>query len=123
MAGSNEAMEGSLIIIDDGDIELHSADDGVNAATSDDSTSTDGQGGSGRHGRRHGGRWLGPPLVNGGALEVWSSGDGLDSNGLATITGGDIVVYGPYRRRQRRPGRQQHLRRHRRHPHGHRQRG
>ncbi len=33
--------------------------------------------------------------VNGGTLEVWASGDGLDSNGNATITGGDIVVYGP----------------------------
>ena len=33
--------------------------------------------------------------VNGGTLEVWASGDGLDSNGDATITGGDIVVYGP----------------------------
>jgi len=34
-------------------------------------------------------------VINGGTLEVWSSGDGLDSNGYATITGGDIVVYGP----------------------------
>mgnify|MGYP003341109702 CR=1 FL=1 len=28
-------------------------------------------------------------FVNGGTLEVWASGDGLDSNGDATITGGD----------------------------------
>ena len=34
-------------------------------------------------------------VVNGGTLEVWASGDGLDSNGNATITGGDITVYGP----------------------------
>lgn len=47
VTGSYEAMEGSLIIIDDGDIELHSADDGV------------------------------------------------DSHGNATITDGEIVVYGP----------------------------
>ena len=89
VAESNEAMEGSLIIVDDGDIELHSADDGVNVASSDDSASTDGQGGqmqadSSLH-----------LYINGGSLEVWSSGDGLDSNGDATITGGDIVVYGP----------------------------
>lgn len=89
---SNEAMEGSLIIIDDGDIELHSADDGVNVSTSDDSAATDGQGGMG------GGMEADTSLhlvINGGTLEVWSSGDGLDSNGYATITGGDIVVYGP----------------------------
>ena len=33
--------------------------------------------------------------VNGGTLEVWASGDGLDSTVNATITGGDIVFYGP----------------------------
>jgi hypothetical protein len=33
--------------------------------------------------------------VNGGTLEVWASGDGLDSNGDATITGGEITVHGP----------------------------
>ncbi|MEO5665531.1 MAG: carbohydrate-binding domain-containing protein [Nocardioides sp.] len=92
VAESNEAMEGSLIIIDDGDIELHSADDGVNVSTSDDSAATDGQGGMG------GGMEADTSLhlvINGGTLEVWSSGDGLDSNGYSTITGGDIVVYGP----------------------------
>ena len=92
VAGSNEAMEGSLIIIDDGDVELHSADDGVNAATSDDSAATDGQGGMGGGMEADGSLNL---FVNGGTLEVWASGDGLDSNGNATITGGDIVVYGP----------------------------
>ncbi|MCF6376681.1 carbohydrate-binding domain-containing protein [Nocardioides KLBMP 9356] len=90
VAESNEALEGSLIIIDDGDVELHSADDGVNAASSDDSAQTDGQ---------PGGEMAADTsvdlYVNGGTLEVWASGDGLDSNGNATITGGDIVVYGP----------------------------
>jgi hypothetical protein len=97
VAGSNEAMEGSLIIIDDGDIELHSADDGVNVASSDDSASTDGaagQGGGGSGGEMQADTSL-DLVINGGTLEVWSSGDGLDSNGYATITGGDIVVYGP----------------------------
>ena len=90
VAGSNEAMEGSLVVIDDGDIELHSADDGVNVSSSDDSASTDGQPGGDMAAddslQLH---------VNGGTLEVWASGDGLDSNGSATITGGDITVYGP----------------------------
>ena len=90
VAGSNEALEGSLIVIDDGDVELHAADDGVNAASSDDSASTDGQ---------PGGEMAADDslalYVNGGTLEVWASGDGLDSNGSATITGGEITVYGP----------------------------
>jgi hypothetical protein len=92
VAGSDEAMEGSLIIIDDGDIELHSADDGVNVSSSDDSASTDGQGGTGGEMAADDSLQL---YVNGGSLEVWASGDGLDSNGSATITGGDVVVYGP----------------------------
>ena len=90
MAGSNEALEGSLIVIDDGDVELHSADDGVNAASSDDSASTDGQPGGGMAADNSLALY-----VNGGTLEVWASGDGLDSNGNATITGGEITVYGP----------------------------
>jgi hypothetical protein len=97
VAGSDEAFEGSLIIIDDGDVELHSADDGVNAATSDDSAATDGEAGQG--GGMGGGEMQADTslnlFVNGGTVEVWASGDGLDSNGNATITGGDIVVYGP----------------------------
>lgn len=88
--GSTEALEGSLIIVDGGDLELHSADDGVNAASSDDSAATDGQ---------PGGEMAADDfvrlVVNGGTLEVWASGDGLDSNGSATITGGDITVWGP----------------------------
>lgn len=91
VTGSTEAMEGSLVIVDDGDIELHSADDGVNVASSDDSAAVDGQAGMG-------GMAADDSLqlyVNGGTLEVWASGDGLDSNGSATITGGDIVVHGP----------------------------
>ncbi|WP_107766088.1 carbohydrate-binding domain-containing protein [Nocardioides terrigena] len=98
VAESVEALEGSLIVIDDGDLELHSADDGVNvAATSaegtDDSAATDGAGGPGGGGMAAD-RSL-QLFVNGGTLEVWSSGDGLDSNGDATITGGDITVLGP----------------------------
>ena len=90
-------MECSLIIIDDGDIEMHSADDGINAASSDDSAVTDGE--AGRTGGMGGGGMAADDslhlYVNGGSLEVWSSGDGLDSNGDATITDGEIVVYGP----------------------------
>ncbi|MDN4162980.1 carbohydrate-binding domain-containing protein [Nocardioides abyssi] len=98
VAGSTEAMEGSLIIIDGGDIELHSADDGVNVATSDDSASTDGSGGPPDAGGGGGSMATDDSLnlvVNGGTLEVWASGDGLDSNGNAVIAGGDITVYGP----------------------------
>ncbi|WP_193605111.1 carbohydrate-binding domain-containing protein [Nocardioides dongkuii] len=94
VTGSIEAMEGSLIIIDGGDVELHSADDGINVASSDDSAATDGPPGSGPGGGMAADSSLGLH-INGGTVEVWSSGDGLDSNGDATITGGDVTVYGP----------------------------
>jgi hypothetical protein len=90
VAESTEALEGSLIIVDGGDVELHSADDGVNAASSDDTAAADGQPGGGMAADD-----TARLVVNGGTLEVWASGDGLDSNGSATITGGDITVYGP----------------------------
>jgi hypothetical protein len=90
VAESTEALEGSLIIVDGGDVELHSADDGVNAASSDDTAAADGQPGGGMAADDSV-----RLVVNGGTLEVWASGDGLDSNGSATVTGGDITVYGP----------------------------
>ena len=98
VAGSTEAIESPVIVIDDGDIELHAADDGVNAATDSDETSEasgaegGGQGGPGGSMAADGSVWL---FVNGGTLEVWASGDGLDSNGSIAITGGDITVNGP----------------------------
>jgi hypothetical protein len=94
VTGSTEALEGSLIVIDGGDLELHAADDGVNAASSDDSAATDGQPGTGGGGEMAADDSV-DLFVNGGTLEVWASGDGLDSNGDATITGGDITVHGP----------------------------
>ena len=33
--------------------------------------------------------------ITGGSLTINSQGDGLDSNGNATITGGTVVVNGP----------------------------
>lgn len=98
VVGSNEALEASVVIIDDGDVQLHAADDGINVASADDSAATDGVGGPPAGGPGGAGMEVDDSLnlvINGGTVEVWSSGDGLDSNGHATITGGDITVYGP----------------------------
>ncbi|MGN0064271.1 MAG: carbohydrate-binding domain-containing protein [Nocardioides sp.] len=87
---SVEALEGALVVIDDGSLELHSADDGINVASSDDSASTDGA---------PGGEMAADSslhlVINGGTIEVFSSGDGLDSNGDAVMTGGEVTVHGP----------------------------
>lgn len=33
--------------------------------------------------------------INGGILHIDAGGDGIDSNGNLTVTGGEIYVYGP----------------------------
>lgn len=99
VAESVEALESSTMIIDGGTIELHADDDAVNvsAGSSTDTDDTSGQGG-GPGGGPGGDMAADASLqlwINGGDLAVWSGGDGLDSNGYATITGGIITVNGP----------------------------
>lgn len=73
---SYEGIEGAEITVYSGDIEVHSSDDGVNAANSDlndyDFTMT----------------------FSGGKTVVYAeTGDGLDSNGTITVTGGTLIVW------------------------------
>ena len=75
---------------------MTSSDDGVNAAggtTDAAATDTADQGGAAR--------WVATEVgdysltITGGTLVVDAEGDGLDSNGIATMTGGTVVVAGP----------------------------
>lgn len=97
---SYEGIEGALIRISGGDIRVNSTDDGVNAAGGAD--------GSGLYDwfAAEGGETVevteefdlseGSGIeISGGNLYVASEGDGLDTNSLLTITGGDIRVNGP----------------------------
>lgn len=76
---SYEGIEGAQIVIAGGDITLHTSDDGLNASmgtgaqTESDCRIT----------------------VSGGILHVNAGGDGIDSNGSLTQTGGEIYVCGP----------------------------
>lgn len=87
---SYEGLEGNIISIEGGEIDITARDDGVNA-----------YGGQNRMG---GGRFGGsgkatdamPELtVSGGTLLVNADGDGLDSNGNLTVQGGVTIVNGP----------------------------
>lgn len=72
---SVEAVEATNVVIEQGDIELHSSDDGINASTDTGDT---------------------PSLtINDGNLTIHSATDGLDSNGTLTINGGTTTIYGP----------------------------
>lgn len=86
-----EGLEGLSIRIEEGDITLTASDDGLNAAGGTDQ--------SGFGGMRGGDMFAADPNsfieINGGTLYVKASGDGIDSNGSLSITGGEITLCGP----------------------------
>lgn len=83
IAKSYEGIEGAVIEISGGKIDLTSEDDGLN----------------GSDGSYQGGMGTMASGVNvnisGGELHVNAQGDGLDSNGDMTISGGTVIVDGP----------------------------
>lgn len=92
---SYEGLEACYITITDGIIKLKASDDGINAAGGD---------GSGMQGPGQGtwnpGTGTGTDyyvLISGGYLFAEANGDGLDSNGNFTISGGTVIVCGPQR--------------------------
>ena len=85
---SYEGLEGQTIVISGGDVTVTASDDGLNAAGGND------QSGYGYY-DRFSGDSTGSLAISGGTLYVNAAGDGLDSNGDLTVTGGVIVVSGP----------------------------
>lgn len=100
---SYEGLEALYVNIQDGDITVVSADDGLNAAGGTDSSGTTGGrdgmfGGGGMGGEPGGGMSSGSNgsiEISGGNLYINASGDGIDANGSLTISGGYTVVVGP----------------------------
>lgn len=94
---SYEALEAHKVYITGGKIHAVSTDDGINAAGGNDASGTGGRdekfGGMGRPG----GNSDGVVEISGGSVYLNASGDGIDSNGSLTITGGYTVVCGPTR--------------------------
>jgi trimeric autotransporter adhesin len=77
---ATEGIEAPLITVNGGTVDLAASDDGFNA--------TRGSGGEADDGSRL--------VFNGGVIRVnTTTGDGLDSNGGLSVTGGTIVVQGP----------------------------
>lgn len=87
---SYEGLEATDIIINDGDINVVSSDDGINAAGGNDSSSM-----GGRPGMNSFSSSTGNVEINGGKTYLNASGDGLDSNGAVTLTGGTVYIDGP----------------------------
>ena len=90
IAESYEGIEGANIYISGGTISLVSSDDGLNAAGGADSSGFGGAGGD-----MFAGAGNYAVVISGGYLFVNAQGDGLDSNGPLTISGGVTLVSGP----------------------------
>ncbi len=91
---SYEGIEGKNVTISGGEVIVTAEDDGMNAT---DGTSEGGMGGFGGMGgmmqdSASSDVFL---LISGGTVHVNADGDGLDSNGVLTISGGTIYVDGP----------------------------
>lgn len=117
-----EGLEAGTVYVNSGTININSTDDGVNAAGGNDGSGSNGRPGDGFNpGGGPGGRLAvmnTDPVedsnnsaaitdstyaagnegyainINGGTLYVKAAGDGLDSNGDISISGGNIIVYG-----------------------------
>ena len=89
---SYEGLEGKTIDISGGQIVVTASDDGLNAAGGNDSSGTQGpMGGFDQFAAQEGVSIT----ISGGSVTVNAEGDGLDTNGDLTVTGGEVVVYGP----------------------------
>lgn len=87
ISASYEGIEGQCIEISGGEIDVTASDDGLNAAGGDSGDDT-------RHSfmQSSGNNEL---IISGGYIVIDAAGDGLDSDGNLTVTGGNVYVYGP----------------------------
>lgn len=88
---SYEGIEGADITISGGEIHVTATDDGVNVAGGNDTNAaaeTQAQDSFSSTGSNL-------LTISGGTLTVDAAGDGLDSNGSVTMTGGTVIVNGP----------------------------
>lgn len=84
-----EGLEGSSVTVSGGSIRIVSTDDGVNAAGGADSSGFGGFGHGNTFGAAGGDYFID---ISGGSLVVTAGGDGLDSNGSITLSGGSVSV-------------------------------
>lgn len=84
-----EGMEGSVVNILNGNINIAASDDGINAAGGAGETTQQGF----RKDQFNAGSSDCAIHISGGTVSVRAGGDGLDSNGDLTISGGDVTVW------------------------------
>ncbi len=91
---SYEGVEGLNVSITGGRIRITASDDGINAAGGSDGSGNTNPGRPGAPGGSMGGDTSKYSLTIGGTAFVWisNSGDGVDSNGALTVSGGTLIV-------------------------------
>lgn len=89
---SYEGIEGANITISGGESHVVASDDGVNVAGGNDEATVGGGPQEQDHFSDASSNML---TITGGMLTVDAEGDGLDSNGSITMTGGTVFVSGP----------------------------
>ncbi|MBQ7849659.1 MAG: carbohydrate-binding domain-containing protein, partial [Clostridia bacterium] len=87
---SYEGLEASKLTIAGGHIDVTASDDGLNAAGG-----ADGSAMGNRFGRSMFSNGVGEIIISGGYTVVRANGDGIDSNGSITVSGGVTLVSGP----------------------------
>lgn len=91
---SYEGVEGLNVNITGGKVRITASDDGINAAGGSDGSGNTNPGRPGMPGGSMGGDTSKYSLNIGGTAFVWisNSGDGVDSNGSLTVSGGTLIV-------------------------------
>lgn len=91
---SYEGIEGLNVNITGGKLRITASDDGINAAGGSDGSGNTNPGRPGMPGGSMGGDTSKYSLNIGGTAYVWMkvSGDGVDSNGSLTVSGGTLIV-------------------------------
>lgn len=94
---SYEGIEGANIVISGGTWDITASDDGINVAGGNDSSGIDrpGAGGFKGMGEQSSSSSSYRLDITGGRIAINATGDGLDSNGSITMSGGVVTVDGP----------------------------
>ncbi|RBY75366.1 hypothetical protein DQ239_16970 [Blastococcus sp. TF02-09] len=90
---SYEALESAAITLAGGDLDLTATDDGVNVSGGDDGSGQQGPGAADTFVETSSGE--SSLTISGGTTVVDAGGDGLDSAGAGSMTGGTVTVSGP----------------------------
>lgn len=92
---SYEGIEGNDVVVSGGYITLCAEDDGLNAVGGNDRSGFGGMFGQGEGFGGGESASTSSITISGGVLYINADGDGLDSNGSLTVTGGEVYVSGP----------------------------